>query len=237
MLFKRLGIEERCYFHISDEPQRATADNFFKIGALVRDILPDGKLIDAVSDLTFAQMKILDFPVVATNHAEEFLENDKEIWVYYCCDQSGNYLSNRFFNFPLLRTRVIGTQLYLNNVKGFMHWAYNYWLHLSSLEYLDPRLSSDGGGIMPSGDCYLIYPNVEKNAPCSSLREKAFAEGLRDYRALKKLENKKGKEYVLAALHRNGFSGFTVYPHDEKKFEAFFEWVRGEICAKDDLNS
>lgn len=226
-ILQKKGIAERAFFHISDEPQKVSAEKYMKIGKYMREILPYANLIDAVSDECFANADFLTYPVAATNRTKPFEKRD--FWVYYCCDQSGEYLSNRFFNFPLLRTRVIGVQLYLNGTKGFLHWAYNYWLNLSTLEYIDPMLSSDGGGIMPSGDCYLIYPDKAAGDAFSSLREKAFAEGLRDYRALKTIEKAKGRAYVLELLRRFGFAGFTQYPHDEKMFLKFTNWLSYNI--------
>lgn len=223
-VFERLGIMDKCYFHISDEPLVNSFENYHTIGAVIREILPKAKLIDAVNDIRFAEMNILDYPVVGTNHADEFFEKKLPIWLYYCCDQSGDYLSNRFFNFPLLRTRVIGLQLYLTGAKGFLHWAYNYWQDVGTKEYIDPKLVSDGGGYYPSGDCYLVYPG--KNGPNTSLREKAFAAGIRDYRVLKTLETKKGREYVLNLLAKYGFKGLRTYTHDEKVFTGFWEYVQ-----------
>lgn len=226
-ILQKKGIADRAFFHISDEPQKTSAEKYMKIGKFMREILPEANLIDAVSDACFANADFLTYPVAATNRAKAF--ENRDFWAYYCCDQSGGYLSNRFFNFPLLRTRVIGVQLYLNGAKGFLHWAYNYWLNLSTLEYIDPVLCSDGGGIMPSGDCYLIYPDKTACGAFSSLREKAFADGLRDYRALKTLETAKGRAYVLKILKKFGFDGFSQYPHDEKTFLRFSDMLLREI--------
>lgn len=223
-LFERLGIMDKCYFHVSDEPLISTIDNYRVIGNAVREILPKAKIIDAVNNISFAEMKILDYPVVGTNHADEFFEKGLPIWVYYCCDQSGDYLSNRFFNFPLLRTRVIGLQWYLTGTKGFLHWAYNYWLDIRTQEYMNPKLVSDGGGYYPAGDCFLVYPG--DNAPNTSLREKAFAAGVRDYRTLKTLESKKGREFVIDLLAKYGFKGWCTYTHDERSFTEFWEYVQ-----------
>ena len=223
-LFEKLGIMEKCYFHISDEPLVSTLDNYRTIGEAVRQILPKAKLIDAVNDVRFAEMKILDYPVVGTNHADEFLDKQIPIWLYYCCDQSSDYLSNRFFNFPSLRTRVIGVQLYLTAAKGFLHWAYNYWLDVLTRKYVNPRFQSDGGGVYPAGDCFIVYPGEE--GPYSSLREKAFAAGIRDYRALKTLEGIRGRAFVLSLLKKYGFQGLRQYPKDENVFTVFWNEIQ-----------
>lgn len=226
-LFERLGIMDGCYFHISDEPLVSTLENYRAIGAAMREILPKARLIDAVNDLKFAEMQLLDFPVVGTNHAKAFLDKNIPVWLYYCCDQSGDYLSNRFFNFPLLRTRVIGLQLYLTGAKGFLHWSYNYWQNVATKELIDPTLVSDGGGYYPAGDCYLIYP--DKDGVQTSIREEAFAAGIRDYRALKTLEKARGRAFVLALLEEYGFEGLHTYTHSEAVFTDFWNKVQGMI--------
>lgn len=221
---KKKKISENCYFHIFDEPTKRTAETYRALGKIVRESLPQGKLIDAVNDLCFSEMGILDYPVVGTNNVRPFIESNKAAWVYYCCDQSGQYLSNRFFNFTLLRTRVIGLQLYLNSAKGFLHWAFNDWHDMRTYQIIEPRFISDGGGVLPAGDAFLVYPGDKK--PVGSIRLNAFAEGIKDYRTLKSLERKIGREKVLDILRENGFEGYGKYTHDEKTFINFWISVR-----------
>ncbi len=33
----------------------------------------------------------------------------------------------QIFSIPSQRNRVLGYQLYKYNVKGFLHWGYNFW--------------------------------------------------------------------------------------------------------------
>ena len=230
----RKNISEKCYFHIFDEPGPNTAETYERLGKIIRDVLPYGKLIDTVNNLCFSEMNILDYPVVGTNNAPPFIGNNINIWVYYCCDQSGQYLSNRFFNFTLLRTRVIGLQLYLNDIKGFLHWAYNDWHDMRTYRVIDPKFVSDGGGILPAGDAFLVYPGNKR--PDESIRLKAFADGIRDYRALKTLERKKGREFVLNVLKEFGFAGFSEYTHDENVFTNFWIHIRKLLNDNEKIN-
>lgn len=213
----RKGIYQNCYFHISDEPLLSHYKAYNSIGSVLRKAIPDGKIIDALYDYKFTESNILDYPVVGTNNVAPFLDNGKDIWVYNCCDQSYDYLSNRFLNFPLLRMRVIGVQLYLNNAKGFLHWAYNYWF--VNHELINPRYVTDAGNSSPAGDPFIVY--YGKNGPVNSIREKTFAEAMCDYRALKTLESYKGKTFVMNLLKEYGFVGFNTYTHDEKIFMQF----------------
>ncbi len=191
--------------------------------------MPSAKIIDAVNNIDFGRLKALDFPVVGTNNAQPFLDEKQDIWLYYCVAQGDNYLSNRFLNFPLLRTRVIGVQLWLTGAKGFLHWAMNYWRDARTEELLNPRYVTDAGGVFVSGDSFLIYPG--KDEPISSLREKAFAEGVRDYRKLCLLEEKKGRAFVEKFLADKGFVGLSQYTHDEVRFTEIFEEVDGYLLA------
>ena len=123
----------------------------------------------------------------------------------------------------------MGAQLYLNDAKGFLHWALNYWYDVETLELLDMNYVSDGNGAFPAGDCSMIYPG--NNAPVSSIRQEVFADGIRDYRALKTLEKKKGREFVVQLLKDNGFNEYTQYTHNEKKFAEFWEKVQNLIVG------
>lgn len=223
-LLEELGVLENCYFHISDEPFPICFDEYMQMANILRGILPKGKLIDALHNREFAETKVLDYPVVSTQCVEHFKDYDGPIWVYYCCEEGYKNLSNDFFNHPLLRTRVIGVQLYLNDAKGFLHWAMNYWYDIYSLEYVNPDYVADGNGVFPAGDSFMVYPGAD--GPLASLREEAFADGIRDYRMLKTLEKKKGKDFVLSLLEENGFFGYTGYTHDETQFTLFMEQVQ-----------
>ena len=92
---------------------------------------------------------------------------------------------------------------------------------METKKYVDPRYQTDGGGVYPAGDCFIVYPG--EDGPCSSLREKAFAAGICDYRALKTLEKSHGRKFVLALMAKYGFQGLRQYPKSEVVFTEF--WV------------
>ena len=198
-LRKRLiekGIYEKCLFHISDEPQLCFKERYMFLVKKMREILPNATFIDALHPLEFSEGGLIT-PVASTQKADGFIKNNVEHWVYYCCEEMFNNLSNRFFNHPLLRTRIIGTQLYLNGAKGFLHWSLNSWYASNTLELIDPDYVANGNGGLPSGDCFLIYPG--ENAPISSVRMEAFSDAIRDYKTLKTLEKiRQSFRYVFA---------------------------------------
>ena len=120
------GISDQCFVHISDEPRKEHFSSYAALSALVRKHMKNYKILDAMSDPSFYREGVVDIPVVALSGYEKFTaEMDAvraEKWVYYCMEEGREYLSNRFFNMPLQRLRVLGFQLWLNGIRGFLHW-------------------------------------------------------------------------------------------------------------------
>ena len=54
-------------------------------------------------------------------------------------------------------------------------------------------------------------------------------ECFQDYRALKALERKIGREKVLQKIKDWGLAGFNVYPHSDIDFVRFREWIYEEL--------
>ena len=102
-------------------------------------------------------------------------------------------------------------QMYLNDVRGFLHWGYNFYYSFLSREAIDPFSVTDCMGKFQSGDSFVVYPG--KNGALESIRGEAFYQGLQDMRALKLLEKKIGREQVCLLLEKNGISrNFNDYP-------------------------
>jgi len=195
------GLKDRCFFHVSDEPNSAQIPAYRKRGALVRRLFPDYPVIDALSDFGFYKKGLIKTPIPATNHIEPFIGNVPELWAYYCCGQHKDYVSNRFFAMPSERNRLLGLQLYKYGVKGFLQWGHNFWYSQFSRREIDPFKESDAGKAFPSGDAYVVYPG-ENGAPLNSLRLKVFYDALQDMRALQLLESLCGREKTLALLEK-----------------------------------
>ena len=221
MLRERLiseGLYEYCCFHISDEPGEWCLQEYEYANSLVRRYMPDAIITDALSHYEFHEKRLVDRCVCATDAIQVFLDNNvPDLWAYYCCAQSDKNLSNRFIAFPSLRNRIIGVQLYLNKIKGFLHWGYNFYNSVLSDVAINPYFETDAGGAFQSGDGYVVYPG--KDAPYDSIRHECFFEGLQDMYLLYELESRIGRERVEEILFSYGFEkGFYVYPHNEKVF-------------------
>lgn len=102
-------------------------DSYARAAALLREELEGCSIIDALSDYAFYEKGLLQRPVPSIDHLAPFLDHGvRPLWTYTCCAQSRD-VSNRFMAMPSCRTRILGTQLYLYRIEGFLQWGYNFW--------------------------------------------------------------------------------------------------------------
>lgn len=217
---KALGISDKCYFHISDEPsadpEKPDYKNYLAAKNFVAPYLKGYKIMDALSHVEFYDNGLIEYPVCATNRIQPFMERDiKERWCYYCCGQ-GDKVANRFFAMPSYRNRISGVQLYTGDMTGFLQWGYNFYYSANAVCKIDPYHTSDGLQAWPSGDPYSVYPY--KGAAIESIRTVVFYEGLQDRMLLKMLERKLGREKVLSLVTElaGGQITFDSYPKNNK---------------------
>lgn len=223
---RELGIDNRTYFHISDEPNEKNIDTYRFAKELVQEELREFPIIDALSTYEFYESGIVNCPVPTNEFIHEFLEKGFEHpWVYYC---SGEYLkvSNRFFAMPSYRNRIIGVQMYLYEIEGFLHWGYNYYNSQYSIRQINPFEISDADDAFPSGDSYLVYP-AEDGTAIESLRLMVLEEGLNDLRALRKLEELTDKKYVHKLVEK--YAGMKITFSDYPKNAEFLLRLREEV--------
>lgn len=209
------GIRENCLFHISDEPSDKQLETYKKRAALINEIFPGFKVIDALSEYKFYETGAVKQPIPAEDHIEKFIGNVPELWTYYCCAQGNKYVPNRFMAMPSLRNRVLGIILYKYDIKGFLHWGYNFYNSQYSIRAIDPFKVTDAGGGFPSGDSFIVYP-ADNGSALESLRLKVFYDGFQDMTALRLLESKIGREKVLEFIDKDLFKPLTFkeYPHE-----------------------
>ncbi|PWM73467.1 MAG: hypothetical protein DBX59_05005 [Bacillota bacterium] len=208
---------EKCFFHISDEPHAEHKEKYQTIKEILKNELSEYEFLDALSNYDFYRQKLIDIPVVAINHYPEFKDNCKNLWVYYCMEQTSENLTNRFLDMPLIRLRILGIQLYFNGIQGFLHWGFNFYNNYNSTKSINPYYITDAGGVFPSGDSFIVYPG--KESVLDSIRLETFGEAIKDYRLLLLLEKKYSREFVMQFLKEKGFYGFTVYPSNPTVFK------------------
>lgn len=210
----RKDIRDKCLFHVSDEPSGAMLRSYKKASKIMHQYFTDVKMIDALSDFKLYEKGLIETPVPANDHIEPFIGKVPELWTYYCSVQADKNVSNRFFSMPSERNRILGCQLYKFDVKGFLHWGYNFYFRQYSKGLIDPYKVADAGGAFSSGDSFVVYPGKD-GMPLDSLRLHVFFDAFQDMLALQLLESKIGKEKTLALLE-NGLSApltFSEYPH------------------------
>ena len=222
-LIKKLeewGLNGKVFFHLSDEPDENCIEKYSSLRKKIAPFLSDYPILDAVSRYSFVERGIVDRPVPGNNHLEPFLENKvKGLWTYYCCAQ-GDKVPNRFMSMPSARNRIMGVLIYYFDIKGFLHWGYNFYNSQYSIEHINPYAVTDAGGAFQAGDAFLVYPGVD-GKPEDSLRMMALNEGFQDYRALVKYEEKVGRAEVIALIERlfGGKLSMENYPTSYKYIE------------------
>lgn len=203
-LIKKLdewGLNGKVFFHLSDEPDENCIEKYSRLRKRIAPFLGEYPILDAVSRYSFVERGIVDRPVPGNNHLEPFLENNvKGLWTYYCCAQ-GDKVPNRFMSMPSARNRIMGVLIYYFDIKGFLHWGYNFYNSQYSIEHINPYAVTDAGGAFQAGDAFLVYPGRD-GKPEDSLRMMALNESFQDYRALVKYEEKVGRAEVIALIER-----------------------------------
>lgn len=223
------GVADKVYFHVSDEPFAGVIGHYKKASAIVKENFGEFKIIDALSDYKFYEKGLTQLPIPANDHVSRFIGKVDELWTYYCSAQVDK-VANRFFAMPSQRSRVLGCQLYKFDVKGFLHWGYNFWYKRLSLGAIDPFKESDAGGFFPSGDSYVVYPDKDGGV-LLSLRLKVFCDALQDMRAMQLLESMIGKDAVMKIVEKDVDTpiAFDSYPHSDEWQLQMRESINDEI--------
>lgn len=213
---EKKGVLGQVWFHVSDEPVKENLEGYQKAYAYMEQLLPGCRFLDAISDFDFYELGIIKNPVVSIDHMEPFIQAGvKGLWAYYCCVQ-GVDVSNRFFAMPSYRNRILGVQLYLYEIRGFLHWGYNFYNSRFSKTKINPFAVTDCGENFPSGDAFLVYPG-EDGEPVLSIRFAVLEQGLNDLRALKYLESLTSREYVIRRIEElGGAVTWKQYPRNQE---------------------
>lgn len=219
---KELGIADKCYFHISDEPHmkgdRPDFENYKAAYELIKPYIDGFKNMDAISDIDFYESGMVEVPVPFIGHIEPFLERDiKERWCYYC-SSNVHHLPDRFIAFPSSRTRVLGTLLFMYDMAGFLQWGFNFYYVDYSRHKIDPYLVTDGECTWPAGNAFSVYPDKNGGAALESIRTKVFYEAIQDRMLLKALADKVGTnraKEIVNEVAGGKINGFLDYPTDD----------------------
>ena len=225
-----LGIKEKCWLHVSDEPSKEQISEYKKAANILRELFADFNMLDALSDIKYYKNGLIKTPVCGEDVADIFRAEVEDFWTYYCCTQIYDFLPNRMFAQPSSRSRVLGVLLYKYNAKGFLQWGHNFWYSQYSKRPINPFKITDAGGSFPSGDSFMVYPGKD-GKPLNSLRHLVLLDAFQDLRALKLLESFTSREYVLNLIEQ-GLDiplSFRTYPHEQEWLLDLRERVNKEI--------
>jgi hypothetical protein len=196
---KALGIDKACKFHLADEPHDGCVDQYRHAKEVVSEALAGYDIMDALSSIDFYRDGLVSLPIPASDHIGPFLEAGVEgLWTYYCCVQ-GKDVSNRFIAMPSCRNRAIGMQCFKYDIAGFLHWGFNFYNNMYSVDAINPYLDATGELQVPAGDSFMVYPAPD-GTTLPSIRLMVFREALEDLAAMKLCAEKHGKEAVVNAM-------------------------------------
>lgn len=233
---QELGYDRKhVFFHISDEPAEAQMESYGRAKRMTQDLLEGWQVIDALSDYAFYEKGLVEHPVPSNDHIQPFVDHGvPELWTYYCCAQC-EQVPNRFFAMPSARNRIMGVLMYLYDIKGFLHWGYNFYNSGFSRKHIDPFYDTHGDYSFPSGDAFLVYPGPDGET-WSSVRAQVLLEGLQDMRALQRLEEKTGREQVLELIYEEQDGPFTFrdYPASAGWLYRLRERIEAKLEEKTD---
>lgn len=219
------GISDHTYFHISDEPELKTIETYKKASDILRPLIGNSKTFDALSNYEFYEKGLLECPVTNVAHIHEFLEHEiEDQWAYYCCGPQSVF-TNSFIAMPSYRTRILGFLLYKYNIKGFLHWGFNFYNSRISCYPINPYMTTSGDGAFPSGDPFIVYPG--KGSVYPSIRGEITYQALQDMDICFLLEKYIGREAVVAMIDRA--AGRALRFDDYPMGNAFLENLRAEM--------
>jgi hypothetical protein len=211
--------------HVGDEPGEKMSNDFRIICGIVRKFMPGMKLFDAVCHPSLAGS--VDIWVPKNNDYqherekfEDFRELGDEIWFYTCCFPTGKFL-NRMLDMELLRPRLLHWGNYFYNLKGYLHWGFNYFQ--GDTEFLRGHscgICSDGIHYWGPGDTHFCYPGNE-NGPWPSVRSERMRAGAEDCELLYILSDKDKKEADV--ICQSVVRSFDDYSTDVNEIDTAYE--------------
>lgn len=222
------GIAEYTYFHISDEPALEQLEEYRKAAIILRSLIGKSKTLDALSHYEFYEQGLIDCPVTIVQNMRDFLcHNIPDQWTYYCCGPTTVY-PNSFLAMPSYRTRVLGWMLYKFDIKGFLHWGFNFYNTCRSVYKINPYQTTSGDKSYPSGDAFIVYPGKDGAYP--SVRGEITFEAMQDVDVCCALEKYIGRDGVIAMIDAAAEMDlhFDSYPVGN----AFSEGLRAQMIEK-----
>lgn len=221
-------ISEVTYFHISDEPTLDHLDTYRTAYDILKPLIGKSKVFDAISNYDFYEKGLVECPVTSVDHIHEFLKHEiADQWVYYCCFPQKTY-TNCFIASPSYRTRILGLLLYKYDLKGFLHWGFNYYNSRISRYPVNPYVTTSSDRAFPSGDPFIVYP--AKNGVYPSIRGFLTYDAIQDLNLCRALEERIGRESVISMIDEA--AGRDLRFDDYPKCNAFLETLHEKMLLR-----
>ena len=208
---------------ISDEPNAENCTEWRALAGMVRRIVPDIRLIDAVSygNIHGALDIWVPLNMEYDKHQAEietFREDGSEIWHYVCCGPRSECYVNRFMDYPLLSTRYLLWGNYKYDLTGYLHWATNTYQPGQDpfRQNCPSHTNADSTIFLPPGDTHLLYPGEQ--GPWLSVRGEAQRESAEECEMLKCLA--KTDKAKADAICDRVFHSFRDVEYDISTFRA-----------------
>ena len=213
-----LGISERCFYHVSDEPRARDLETYKAARKAVVAHIKGAKTIDALTDYSYYAAGLVEYPVASVDHVGSFLPHKIPTqFIYYSCAQQNGQI-NSFLAMPHARVRMLGALLYKYNMRGFLQWGLNFYNSCMSLEEINPYTTTSADKRFQSGDPFILYPS--KNGAYTSIRGRLTHAAISDLDLLRTAEKKIGRESVIELIDDLAGSPLTFehYPKDNEFF-------------------
>lgn len=228
---KSRKIDKKFLFHISDEPFPKMKESYCKSKAAVGDLLDGYMCGDALSHYEFYEDGTVKTPIVATDNIHEFYGRCDNLWAYYTGMQCSGGSSNRKLNCSSARNRMLGVHMYTYNIKGFLHWGYNFYYDMLSYGLFDPKTEPCNFNGAGGGTSYFVYPALNGTA-LQSIRQKVFYEAINDMRALQLSEKLIGRKATTELIEKHyGKVTFSTDSGGEDKLLRFREELNKTISS------
>ena len=207
------GLEERTFFHVSDEPHKDQLERWQACKDMITPYLGNCRTLDACSDIEFAGKNEREYAVAVENRLEPFIEAGcRPLCTYFCCGPRNLHYPNRFMSMPLPRLIVLGATLWRYDIDLFLQWGFNFYNTFLSRREISPYGNTDCDIMYLSGDAFIVYPNYAGRSANMSIRLVAMREMWRLSRILYALEEKLGRDAVTKILDDEGCTYFNEYP-------------------------
>lgn len=222
-MLERNGWLGRFIMSVSDEPNDFNCTEFRALCGLVRKIVPDIRLADAMSYSDLHGALDIWIPLNAEydkhmTEIETLRANGDEIWHYVCCVPRSEAYINRFTDYALLATRYLFWGNFKYDLTGYLHWAVNrYQMGQDPYRQSCPEhRNADSVGFLPAGDTHLLYPG--EDGPWLSIRGENQREGVEEYEMLRTLA--KEDRSKAATICAKVFRSFRDVEYDVSAFRA-----------------